>query len=132
MNRSYKNLKVWEKATDLVLLVYKATKAFPKDEIYGLTSQLRRAAVSVPSNIAEGSERRSDQDFIRFLRMAGGSLAELETQLYIALKLHYIDEVSQMAAMQASQEVGKRINGLVSGLEGQLSSSDDWRLKTGD
>ena len=132
MNRSYKNLKVWEKATDLVLLVYKATKAFPKDEIYGLTSQLRRAAVSVPSNIAEGSERRSDQDFIRFLRMAGGSLAELETQLYIALKLHYIDEVSQMAAMQASQEVGKMINGLVSGLEGKLSSSDDWRLKTGD
>lgn len=130
MIRKHQNLKVWEKTTELALQVYSVTKAFPKDEIYVLTSQLRRAATSVPSNIAEGSERKSDRDFIRFLRIAAASLAEIETQMYIALKLEYIAQETYEAILTASAENGKMLNGLISKLEG--SSSGDWRLATGD
>lgn len=130
--RSYKKLKVWEKATDFSLTIYKVTQGFPKEEIYGLTSQIRRAGVSIPSNIAEGSERRSDKDFTRFLRIANASLAEIETQLYIAMKLTYLDEAAYIQLLHSSSEIGKMINGLISGLEDKTSSTGDWRLKTGD
>jgi four helix bundle protein len=128
--RKYQNLKVWQKATDIALEVYALTKAFPKDEVYALTSQLRRAAVSVASNIAEGSERKSDREFVRFLRIAAASLAEIETQAYIALKLGYIVQESYDTLLEASAENGKMLNGLVSKLEEK--SSGDWRLATGD
>lgn len=130
MIRKYQNLKVWEKATELALQVYGVTKAFPRDEVYGLTSQVRRAVVSIPSNIAEGSERKSDKEFVRFLRIAAASLAEVETQFYIALKLEYISQETYEALLNASAENGKMLNGLISKLEG--SSSGDWRLATGD
>ena len=130
MIRKYQNLKVWEKATELTLQVYAATKSFPKDEVYALTSQVRRAAVSIASNIAEGSERKSDKDFIRFLRMAAASLAEMETQLYISLKLGYLAQELYDAILLASAENGKMINGLISKLES--NASGDWRLATGD
>ncbi len=81
---SYKNLIVWQKSMDLVLLIYSLTKKFPEEEIYGLTSQMKRAEVSVPSNIAEGSRRSSKKDFRNFLLNAYGSGAELETQIKIA------------------------------------------------
>lgn len=132
MIRKYQNLKVWEKATQLVLEIYALANAFPKDELYGLTSQLRRAAVSIPSNIAEGSERKSDKDFIRFLRMASASLAEIETQLYIALKLNYLDDSAYNELLKASAEIGKMIHGLMAGLEARVPSTGDWRLATGD
>lgn len=132
MIRKYQNLKVWEKATQLVLEVYALTNAFPKDEMYGLTSQVRRAAVSIPSNIAEGSERRSDKDFVRFLRMASASLAEVETQLFIAMKLNYLEEHAYVQILELSAEIGKMIHGLISGLEAKMPSTGDWRLATGD
>ena len=84
MNKSYRDLVAWQKAMDLVTAIYQITTSFPKEELYGLTSQLRRAAISVPSNIAEGQGRRGVAEFRHFLRQASGSLMELETQMMIA------------------------------------------------
>lgn len=84
---SYKDLIVWQRGVDLVVLVYELTERFPKEEMYGLTSQIRRAAVSIPSNIAEGRYRGTKADFIQFLRIAYASAAELDTQIIIARRL---------------------------------------------
>ena len=91
MPESYRDLIAWQRAKSLALDVYLFTRKFPKDEIYGLTSQMRRAAVSVPSNIAEGKGRYSKKEFLQFLYLARGSLLELETQLLIAHDLEYLD-----------------------------------------
>src|SRR6266850_1089288 len=88
--RNYQELIVWQKAMDLVVEVYTISKTFPREEIYGLTSQLRRAAVSVPSNIAEGQGRRTTADFLRHLSISYGSLREVETQILIAQRLKYL------------------------------------------
>ena len=88
--QSYRELIVWQKAIDLVVAIYRITQSFPREEAFGLTSQLRRAAVSIPSNIAEGQGRRSAKEFQRFLDIARGSLQEVETQLLIANRLHYL------------------------------------------
>ena len=88
----YKDLVVWQKAIDMATWIYDLTTQFPKEEIYGITSQMRRAAVSVPSNIAEGQSRQHKNEFIQFLSTAKGSLAELETQLIISGRLKYISE----------------------------------------
>ena len=90
--QSYKELEVWKKSMDLVEICYKITNDFPKEELYGLTNQIRRAAVSIPSNIAEGQSRWSTKEFLRFLSIAKGSLSELETQLIVAQRLNYISE----------------------------------------
>ncbi len=108
---SYRDLIVWQKAMALAKQVYLITKTFPKDEIYGLTSQIRRCSVSVPSNIAEGRGRGSDKEFIRFLNIALGSVYELQTQLELALSFNYIsnyDEINEL-----SIEVEKMINSLI-------------------
>ena len=88
--RNYQELIVWQKAMDLVELVYAESKSFPREEVYGLTSQLRKAAVSIPSNIAEGQGRRTTADFVRHLSISYGSLRELETQTLIAVRLRYL------------------------------------------
>ena len=90
----HKNLEAWKKAMDLVEEIYRITSKFPKEEMYGLTSQLRRASVSVPSNIAEGATGRTNTDFARFLTMSLGSLSEIDTQIEISFRLKYIDGVS--------------------------------------
>ena len=90
--KSHEDLRIWQGARTLVLEIYKLTSEFPKHEIYGLISQMRRASVSVPSNIAEGAGRRSPGDFCRFLYYASGSLTELETQLYLSGELGYVDK----------------------------------------
>jgi four helix bundle protein len=90
MGQTYRDLVVWQKAMELVTEIYKATERFPKEEIYGLTSQLRRAAISVPSNIAEGQGRLTKKEFHHFLGYARGSLLEMETQLLIAQNLGYL------------------------------------------
>lgn len=90
---NHKELEAWKKAIEFVSEIYELTKNFPKEEIYGLTSQIRRSAVSIPSNIAEGSARQSDKEFIQFLYIAIGSLVELETQLIIAQNLSYIKTI---------------------------------------
>lgn len=88
--RNYQDLIVWQKAMDLVEQIYSTSKSFPREEIYGLTSQLRRAAVSIPSNIAEGPGRRTTADFVRHLSISYGSLREVETQILIAARLLYL------------------------------------------
>jgi four helix bundle protein len=115
--RSYHDLIAWQKAVDLVTEIYGVTRSFPKEEIYGLTSQLRRAAVSIPSNIAEGQGRLSTGEFKQFLGHARASLFEVETQLEIARRLEYLraDKTPQLLANCA--ELGRIINGLLASLE---------------
>jgi four helix bundle protein len=114
MVRTFRDLVVWQKAMDLVIEIYRTTQTFPKEEIFGLISQLRRAAVSVPSNIAEGQGRLTEKEFRLFLGNARGSLAEVETQIIIANNLGYLDdpEFQKLSAMFA--EVGRILNGLIS------------------
>jgi four helix bundle protein len=111
--RRFNDLIAWQKAMDLVEDVYRLTKLFPKDELFGLTSQLRRAAVSIPSNIAEGQSRRSSKEFIQFLSIAQGSLAEVETQVLIATRLQYISEDPSKVVLEKTAELGRILNGLM-------------------
>ena len=92
MSSSYRDLRVWQQPMDLAMQVYRLTETFPKHELYGLTGQIRRAAISIPSNIAEGKGRRTDRDFSSFLFRARGSLLELETQVLLARRLEYLQE----------------------------------------
>ena len=110
--KSYQDLETWQTAMDLVAEVYRVTKLFPKDEIYGLTNQLRRAAVSVPSNIAEGQGRDSTKEFLHYLSMAHGSLCEVETQLLIAQRLGYLNQEDAERSASLAASVGRLINGL--------------------
>jgi four helix bundle protein len=102
VGRSYKDLFAWQKSMDLVTAIYRTTAGFSKDELFGLTSQLRRAAVSIPSNIAEGQGRLSEKEFRHFLGQARGSLMEVETQLQIAENLSYLPK-EQSAALKQSE-----------------------------
>src|SRR4051812_16115353 len=111
-SRNYRDLIVWHKAMDFVTEVYRASTAFPKVEIYGLTAQLRRAAVSIPSNIAEGQGRGSDAELVRFLRISHGSLRECETQIEIAQRLGYLLADVAAGLIDRAAEVGRLINGL--------------------
>ena len=111
--KSYKDLTVWQKAYKLSLQIYKITKNFPKDELYGLTSQMRRAAVSVPSNISEGYCRQRRLEYIQFLQFAFASGAEIETQLLIAHDLSYISEEEFKRVESLLQEVMKMLNTLI-------------------
>jgi four helix bundle protein len=110
--QTHKDLIVWQKSVDLVLDIYKITETFPKEERYGLTSQLRRATVSIPSNIAEGKYRGSRKDFAHFLRIALGSSAEIETQILVANKLGWLKEKDFVRIGALLSEVGKMLNGL--------------------
>jgi four helix bundle protein len=105
-------LIVWQKAVDLVLKVYEATDCFPQKEVFGLTNQLRRAAVSIPSNIAEGQGRNSNRDFLRYLSMARGSLQELETQLLIASRLGFLTDSYKDELVEIIADTGRLLNGL--------------------
>jgi len=115
--RSYKDLVAWQKSMDLVTAVYRASQGFPKEEIFGLVSQIRRSAVSVPSNIAEGHARTSRKEFQYFLSNARGSLAELETQLTITHQLTYIDDTEINQLLDRLGEVGRILNGLLAALK---------------
>lgn len=110
--QSYKDLIVWQKAMLLVQEIYKITRVFPKEELYGLTNQVRRAAVSIPSNIAEGQARRGRAEFRNFLSIARGSLAEVETQLLIAQELNYLSQPKLQELLSLHTEIGKMINSL--------------------
>lgn len=114
--RSYRELIAWQKAMDLVQVIYVTTKDFPAQERYGLASQVCRAAVSVPSNIAEGQGRRSTKEFKHHLSMAYGSLCEVETQILIAHRLAYLGDDQASGLLTQSAEVGRLINGLANSL----------------
>ncbi|HWQ10938.1 MAG TPA: four helix bundle protein [Holophaga sp.] len=112
-DRSYRDLMVWQKSMDLVEHVYRATQRFPKEETYGLKSQIRRSSVSIPSNIAEGQSRLTPGEFIQFLGIARGSLAELETQLLLAQRLTLLAEAESQALLKLASDIGRLLNGLV-------------------
>jgi four helix bundle protein len=107
--RHYKDLLVWQKGMNLAKLVYKLTMRFPSDERYGLISQLRRAAVSVPSNIAEGQARRGTNEFLQFLSIAEGSLAELDTQLLLSVELGFAQRLDVEPALKEVDELQKML-----------------------
>ncbi len=118
--KSHRDLLVWQKGMDLVVAVYALSKAFPKDELFGLTSQTRRAAASVPANIAEGQGRRSKAEFRQFLGNARGSLLELDTHLELALRLGYCTHEEHCSLEQRRQEVTRMVNGLLRSLTSSL------------
>jgi four helix bundle protein len=120
----YKDLIVWQKARAFVTEIYRATESFPKAEIYGLTSQLRRASVSVASNIAEGQGRLTKGEFCHFLGQARGSLLEVETQLSIALDLHFIEDGEFRRLEKLSSEVQRLLNGLIGSVRQRKRGND--------
>jgi four helix bundle protein len=123
MAQSYKDLIAWQRARRFVKSIYVATKGFPRDEMFGLTSQLRRAAVSVARNIAEGQARYSRPEFQRFLLMAKGSLAEIETQLFLAGDLGYLDPKVCQTELAHAEELGRILSGLIASLRSEMAAS---------
>lgn len=117
MIKNYKDLTVWQRAYQLCLTVYNATKEFPKEERYGLISQIRRAAVSLPSNIAEGNGRKSRTEYIQFLYIAYGSICELETQILLAGDLNYAGKESLKTVMKDIGDVERMLKGLIKSLK---------------
>ena len=115
--QTYRDLEVWQKSMDLVVEIYQLTRLFPKDEQFGLTSQIRRSVTSVPANVAEGQGRLHKGDFLRFLSIARGSLAETETHLMVAVRLEYLDKDQARNVWALLQEVGRLLNGLIKSLE---------------
>jgi four helix bundle protein len=122
MGRSYKDLVAWQKSMGLVTTTYRATAGFPRDELFGLTSQLRRAAVLIPSNIAEDQGRLSEKEFRYFLGQARGSLMEVETQLQIAENLGYLQKEQTSSLLQSCAEVGRILNRLLASASSQVES----------
>lgn len=120
MDKPHKRLIAWQKGMDLVVLVYELTKTFPKEEIYGLTSQMRRASISVPSNIAEGAADRSHEQFKNFLSIAIGSLNELNTQLELAFKIGYLSEANHIKAQNLLDECLRPTYGLKRSIEQKI------------
>jgi four helix bundle protein len=110
--KGYRDLIVWQKGIELASNIYTLTKSFPSDEKFGLISQLRRAAVSIPSNIAEGQARHTTGEFIQFISHAEGSLAEVDTQIYLAVKLGYLKEQDAVSFFALIGELRRMLNGL--------------------
>ena len=130
--QSYKEFTVWQKAMDLTVEIYKLVKLLPKEETYALSDQMRRAVVSIPSNIAEGQGRNSTKEFVKFLGIARGSNSELETQLQICMKLNYVTDQEAEKTLKLCEEVGKMLNSLIKklrqGLDDQMGSLSDGQL----
>lgn len=116
--RPHQKLEAWSRAIELVIDVYKSTDQFPKEERYGLTGQIRRAAVSIPANLAEGAGRRSQKEFAHFLSNSQGSASELETELIIAKRLGYLDELTFARLIDQVERVGRLITGVVRHISG--------------
>ncbi len=115
--KDYSELIAWQKAMNLVEAVYRLSALFPREELYGLVSQIRRATVSVPSNIAEGQGRHTTRDFLNFLSIARGSLKEVETQVLIANRLGFVDDPRKSELLRQTTEVGRLISGLINSLK---------------
>jgi four helix bundle protein len=115
--KTHKDLNVWKEGIVLTAAVYRVTRSFPKEEVYALSQQLRRAAVSVPSNISEGAARNKTNDFIRFLRIALGSLAEVETQIIIAEELNYLNQGEYYDFLAKIKMIRIQLHGLIKSIE---------------
>jgi four helix bundle protein len=118
---NYRDLKVWQMAMQLTEEIYKTTESFPPREVYALANQLQRAAVSIPSNIAEGHARNSTKDYLRFVSIAQGSLAEAETQLELSHRLGYVDGNRLTLLLEQTNELGRMLHGLRNALATKLS-----------
>lgn len=116
MNKPHKKLNVWSDAVDFAQQIYKVTERFPSSEQFGLRSQVRRVAVSIPSNIAEGAARQTKKEFLNFLHVAKGSLSELDTQLEIARRLEYLDQARWEALDERLERIDRMLSGLVRSL----------------
>ena len=114
--KNYRDLIVWQKAMDFVEIVYRSSACFPREELYGITSQLRRATVSVPANVAEGQGRHSKREFRKFVLIAHGSLREAETHIMIAERLRYLDRKVVQSLMSSAEEIGRLLVGLANAL----------------
>ncbi len=117
---TFKDLTLWQEAMELVVDIYKATRLFPKSEVYGLSSQMQRATVSIPSNIAEGNQRNSTPQFLQFISIARGSLGELETQIILAFRLDYLDKNKQDELLVRVAKIGRLMGGLIKSLKAKL------------
>jgi four helix bundle protein len=120
----YRELKVWQAAMDLAVQCYQATRGFPKDEMFGMTSQIRRAAASIPANIAEGQGRRHTKEFLNFLGTARGSLTELETHLLLSQRVNLLKDKDAAPLLSLADEVGRMLSGLRRSLERRLASDE--------
>ena len=120
--RPHEKLDVWNKSMDLVITIYKATETFPKEERFGLTSQIRRAAVSIPANIAEGAARNSQKEFVHFLSNAQGSASELETEWLIAHRLGYLAHGIHESIKRELDSVGRMLFGLSQNVRNRITS----------
>ena len=118
---THKDLRVWQQSIEMVTSIYLLTRSFPKEELFGLVSQLRRAAVSVPSNIAEGYARSTDKEKLHFLRISSGSMSEIETQLMLCLNLEYIDRDKYEELSETVTSVWKQLNSLISSIKKRLT-----------
>ena len=126
--KCYRDLIAWQKAMLLVAEVYRLTAGFPREEVYGLKSQLRRASVSVPSNIAEGHGRATRGEYVQFLCHARGSLCELETQIILSQELGYVTQEQEREALARADEVGRILNGVILSLERKKRTAWSWPL----
>jgi len=118
--RNHKDLILWQKSMAMAAHVHRLTRSFPRHEIFGLTSQIRRAAVSVPSNVAEGAARRTTREFIAFLHIARGSFAELETQLMLSREIGYLTDRDLAPVLARLDEVGRLLNAVITGLRARV------------
>ena len=117
---THKDLRVWQQSIEMVTSIYLMTQSFPKEEMFGLVSQLRRASVSVPSNIAEGYARGTDKEKLHFLRISSGSMSEVETQLLLSLNLGYIDQEKYNELSEIVTSVWKQLNSLITSIKKKL------------
>jgi four helix bundle protein len=113
MEKPHKKLEVWKQSMTLVIEIYRTTEKFPSKEVYGLTNQIRRAAVSIPSNIAEGAARQTQKEFTNFLHIAQGSMSELDTQLELANRLGYLNDNSRNSLNEMMEQIDKMLTGLI-------------------
>jgi four helix bundle protein len=118
--KNYQELNIWKRSVEIAIEIYNSSKNFPKEELYGLTYQIRRASVSIPSNIAEGFNRYHNKEFRQFLYISLGSCAEVETQLFIAQRLNYVDQEKASKLIKELGEIGKMINSLIKKINGNL------------
>lgn len=120
---SHKDLRIWQQSMNLVTDVYKLTKPFPHEEIYGITSQIRRASVAIPANISEGFQRNHIKEYIQFLYIAKSSASELETLLEIATRLGFLNSTDSQKIIKADVEILKMLGSLITKLKGKIKSS---------
>jgi four helix bundle protein len=132
MGRDFRKITAWQKADDLAVKIYEVTKSFPKDEIYALTSQLRRAAVSVPANIAEGSSTNHKKEYLRFLYYAKSSLGEVDYYLHLARRLAYLSTESYQECFLMKEEAARTLQGLIDAVTSEVRRlrSEVWSLES--